>query len=255
MDDAQHAGSDDPSGRRSGTRPVQVWWARLSGAYPGLPGLLDPVERARYEATADPLNRQQFLVGCALSRLVLGRLLGLPPARVPLRRVCPRCGGPHGKAALDPAADLGFSISHSGPTVGLAVCRGAEVGLDVERLEEAPAVGLVAPRILSPAELAVLHTLVPADRPAALLRYWTRKEAVLKALGIGLGLPPSRLEVSAPGAPARVLRWEDRPDVAGELRLTDLEAEGRHPAAVCVTGGTEPAVVEQDAHALLTDAD
>ncbi|MEU0332453.1 4'-phosphopantetheinyl transferase superfamily protein [Streptomyces sp. NPDC006193] len=239
-------------------RPVQVWWAELHGAHQGLRALLDPVESARYEATADPLSRQQFLVGCALTRLVLGRLLGTPAAEVPLRRVCPRCGGPHGKVALDPAAvsgtDLRFSVSHSGPLVGLAVCRGADVGLDVERIEEAPDVDLVAPRILSAAELAVLRSFAPADRPGALLRYWTRKEAVLKALGIGLRLPPLRLEVSAPGAPARVDRWQDRPELVPRLRLADLVVAGRHPAAVCVTGPREAEIAEQDAHALLREA-
>ncbi|MFF8730100.1 4'-phosphopantetheinyl transferase family protein [Streptomyces sp. NPDC015171] len=236
-------------------RPVQVWWARLSEDRTALAGLLDPVERGRHEATADPLNRQQFLVGCALSRLVLGRLLGVPAADVPLRRVCPRCGGPHGRVTLDPAADprgeISFSISHSGPTVGLAVCRGAEVGLDVERVENAPDVDLVAPRVLSAAELAVLRALAPDRRPGALLRYWTRKEAVLKALGIGLRLPPRRLEVSAPDAPARVDGWQDRPELVARLRLTDLLVEGRHPASVCVTGGRKIDLVQNDAHTLL----
>ncbi|AYN40331.1 4'-phosphopantetheinyl transferase superfamily protein [Streptomyces dangxiongensis] len=247
------------TGAQDATRPVQVWWARLSGDRPRLRRLLDPVETARYEATVDPLGRQQFLVGCALSRLVLGRLLGMPAARVPLRRVCPRCGGPHGKPALDPAADppdgLRFSVSHSGPTVGLAVCRGADIGLDVERADDPPDVDLVAPRVLSAAELAVLHALEPADRTAALLRYWTRKEAVLKALGTGLRLPLRRLEVSSPGGPARVERWQDRPALVPDLRLADLVVEEGHPATVCVTGGARPLITQEDAHALLLGAD
>ncbi|MFF1280052.1 4'-phosphopantetheinyl transferase family protein [Streptomyces sp. NPDC058299] len=247
------------TGAGAATRPVQLWWARLPGDPPRLRRLLDPVETARYEATVDPVDRQRFLVGCALSRLVLGRLLGLPAARVPLRRVCPRCGGPHGKPALDPAVDppggLRFSVSHSGPTVGLAVCRGADIGLDVERADDPPDVDLVARHILSAAELAVLHALVPADRAGALLRYWTRKEAVLKALGIGLRLPPRRLEVSPPGEPARIERWQDRPGRVAELRLADLVVEEGHPATVCVTGGARPAITQEDAEALLSAAD
>ncbi|MFF9085880.1 4'-phosphopantetheinyl transferase family protein [Streptomyces sp. NPDC014991] len=247
------------TGAGDATRPVQVWWARLSGDRPRLRRLLDPVESARYEATVNPDNRQQFLLGCALSRLALGRLLGLPAARVPLRRVCPRCGGPHGKPALDPAVDppggLRFSVSHSGPTVGVAVCRGADIGLDVERADDPPDVDLVAPRVLSAAELAVLRGLAPADRTGALLRYWTRKEAVLKALGIGLRLPLRHLEVSPPGAPARVERWQDRPGLVAELRLADLVVAEGQPAAVCVTGGAQPAIARGDAHALLSEAE
>ena len=108
---------------------VEVWWARPGDGHTGLVELLDPVERARYDTTTGgPGTRDRFLVGCALSRLVLGDLLGVPPAEVPLRRECPRCGGPHGKAALSRgAADrVHFSVTHSGDLVGVAVCRGVQ---------------------------------------------------------------------------------------------------------------------------------
>ncbi|MFF3204067.1 4'-phosphopantetheinyl transferase family protein [Streptomyces sp. NPDC002962] len=236
-------------------RPVQVWWARLADAHPDLVGLLDPVERGRYEATADPGNRRRFLAGCAVSRVVLGELLGLRPADVPLRRVCPRCGGPHGKVTLDVPtgsvhADVRFSVSHSGDVIGFAVCRGADVGLDVEDGAGAD-VEKVAPRVLGETELAALHARPAAERPAAFLRYWTRKESVLKAIGVGLRVPLRRLEVSDPKLPPAVLSWPEEMDARQEVRMADTVVDTTHPASVSVTGTTEVTLVPHDTSAML----
>ncbi|MEV1063357.1 4'-phosphopantetheinyl transferase superfamily protein [Streptomyces sp. NPDC050263] len=241
---------------------VQVSWARLGDAHEGLLNLLDPVERGRHDATVDPANRARFLVGCALSRLLLGELLEVSPAEVPLRRACPRCGGPHGKVRLDvrdppdepPPFD--FSVTHSGAIVGVAVCRGGEgarVGLDVEDADGFVDVENAARTALSGTELAALHILAPARRQAAFLRVWTRKEAVLKALGVGLSVPPSGLEVSAPEVPPAVLSWPDRLAAPPGLALADMVVDGVHPAAVAATGMGPGAirVVQRDASPLV----
>ncbi|MFF1438490.1 4'-phosphopantetheinyl transferase family protein [Streptomyces sp. NPDC058295] len=231
--------------------PVQVWWARLEDARTGLLTLLDPVERVRYESTVDPAGRGRFLVGCALSRLVLGELLGLPPADVPLRRVCPRCGGPHGKVHLAPPPPDGppgtppaydfpvaFSVTHSGASVGVAVCRGGEVGLDVEECRGDMDVDSAARVALSDAELAALYARPTPERQPAFLRTWTRKEAVLKALGVGLGVPLRELEVSGPEQSPAVLAWPDRLATRPHMSMADMVVDGMHPAtlAVAVTG-------------------
>ncbi|MER6557605.1 4'-phosphopantetheinyl transferase superfamily protein [Streptomyces sp. NPDC001027] len=229
---------------------VQVAWARLGDAHAGLLALLDPVERGRHDETVPPADRARFLVGCALSRLLLGELLDLPPARVPLRRVCPRCGGPHGKVRLDmpdAAARYDFSVTHSGAVIGVAVSPDAAVGLDVEDVEAPLDVEGAARTALSEAELAALHALSPAERRPAFLRVWTRKEAVLKALGVGLRMPLRGLEVSSAAAPPAVLVWPPPSAVPpashpadprmadlrpSDLRMADLLVDGVHPATV-----------------------
>ncbi|MGX1270044.1 4'-phosphopantetheinyl transferase family protein [Streptomyces phaeoluteigriseus] len=231
---------------------VLVRWARADDARPGLLGLLDAVERARYEATARPGDKARFLVGCALSRLALGELLGLPPAGVPLRRVCPRCGGPHGKVTLalpegSPHADVDFSVTHSGEVIGVAVCRDAAVGLDVEDDAVALDVDAAARTALGDAELSALYARPAAERRTAFLRTWTRKEAVLKALGVGLRVPLRGLEVSAPDTAPAVLAWPEQLGRRPEASLADLTVEGAHTAAVAVlaAGGVRTVVHEQ----------
>ncbi|MEU9604130.1 4'-phosphopantetheinyl transferase superfamily protein [Streptomyces sp. NPDC048057] len=254
-------------------RAVEVRWARVDDGHDRLVRLLDPVERARYAATTDPATARRFLVGCSISRLVLGERLGLPPAEVPLKRVCPRCGGPHGKVALAPSRtppgapplpDVRFSVTHGGDTVGVAFCDGAEVGLDVEEVAQLSGsnidgsgnsnsnggvrnVDVLAPRVLTAAELAALHDRPPAQLPDAFLRYWVRKEAVLKAWGTGLHVPLRQLEVTAPEQPPDVVGWPERPDLPHDVQMIDMVVAGRHPAAVCVIGRGGLALTERDA--------
>jgi 4'-phosphopantetheinyl transferase len=72
--------------------------------------------------------------------------------------------------------------------VACAVTRACEVGIDVENLDRSTNLD-VARRYFAPAEVAYLET-VPEDRqPAVFLRFWTLKEAYVKARGIGLSLP------------------------------------------------------------------
>ncbi|MFE7645612.1 4'-phosphopantetheinyl transferase family protein [Streptomyces phaeoluteigriseus] len=229
---------------------VLVRWARSGDARPGLLGLLDAVERARHEATARPDDKARFLVGCALSRLTLGELLGLPPADVPLRRVCPRCGGPHGKVRLavpagSPYADVDFSVTHSGNVVGVAVCRDAAVGLDVEDDGIGLDVDAAARTALGATELSALYARPAAGRRSAFLRTWTRKEAVLKALGVGLHVPLRELEVSAPDIAPAVLTWPEQLGRRPEASLADLTVEDTHTAAVAVLGAGGVRVVER----------
>ncbi|GAB7108485.1 4'-phosphopantetheinyl transferase superfamily protein [Streptomyces phaeofaciens JCM 4814] len=230
-------------------------WARLGDARDGLLNLLDTVERGRYEATVRPADQGRFLVGCALSRLVLGELLGVPAAQVPLRRVCPRCGGPHGKVRLADMPDTppyDFSVTHSGEVIGVAVCRGAQVGLDVEEGDGAVDVDTAARTALAAPELAALNTLPPTGRKAAFLRTWTRKEAVLKALGVGLGLPLRELRMSAPDTPPAVLTWPPRLTPRPPLpTMADLVVDGSHPASVAVIGAHGLRLVRRDGTALL----
>ncbi|MCQ9134225.1 4'-phosphopantetheinyl transferase superfamily protein [Streptomyces sp. IBSBF 2807] len=227
---------------------MHVWWAGLTDAHPGLLALLDPVERRRHDATAAPADRGRFLVGCALSRLVLGALVGVPAADVPLRRVCPRCGGPHGKVRLEPpphgspwsGPGPDFSVAHSGAVIGVAVCENGRVGLDVEEADVRLDVDPAARVALAASELAALYGRPPAARKAAFLRTWTRKEAVLKALGVGLGAPLRALELSDPGQPPAVLAWPEQLGPRPDMSLTDLLVHGAHPAAVAVTDTTAP---------------
>ena len=105
--------------------------------------------------------------------------------------------GAHGKPYVQGEGAPKVSVSSSGDLAAVALTTAGEVGVDVESVA---AVG----------RRPVADALAPGEVAAsawALAVTWVRKEAVLKATGDGLAVPPSDLVVSAAGQPPRLLAW------------------------------------------------
>ena len=243
------AGAPVPPLRRG---VCQIWWARPEDVRPEHDALLDEGDLRRRARLLRVADRRRLTAAAALARLVLGAHAGCPPARLRIDRRCPRCGEPHGKPRLPAEADLHFSVSHSAGCVGVAVRRGAPVGIDVERVVRWPAPELadVALLALAAEERAVLFGAPTGARAAGFATYWTRKEAAVKATGAGLAEPLDEVVVSAPAAPPRVLRWGD-PRAAPTL--VDLRPPAGYVGALALVDGPAD-VVEADAAPLLRAA-
>ncbi|MEZ7003797.1 4'-phosphopantetheinyl transferase superfamily protein [Streptomyces sp. AD55] len=210
---------------------------------PAVRALLDESERARYAALWAPGDRARFAAGRALAKSVLGRLTGLPAGSLRLSRTCRLCGGPHGGPQLA-GSGYRFSLSHAGDFVVLAVCDRGSPGVDVEQPGRRDFARL-AGRVLSRAEARDFSAL-----PAGLLdwagcRYWTRKEALLKATGHGLSLPMREITVTRPGRAAALLDWTGRYE-ASEFFLADVGAGhiSAGIAALAVHGNPDVEVTE-----------
>lgn len=81
---------------------------------------------------------------------------------------------------------LRFNWSHSRELALVALARGIEPGVDVERIQEQKRTLELAHRFFAPTEALVLTACPESEREAAFLRLWCAKEAVLKALGHGI---------------------------------------------------------------------
>ncbi|WP_338051592.1 4'-phosphopantetheinyl transferase family protein [Pseudonocardia acidicola] len=226
-----------------------VWWARPldPSGQPALVALLDEHERTRLRAFRRSADQARYLAAHALARLVLGVVLDMHPAGVRFDRTC-RCGQQHGKPRLADEPDTpGFSLTHSGDRVGLAVYGAGPVGLDVEHLRPLSDVAGMAAHVCSPAELT---RPLPTDT-ATFLTTWTRKEALLKATGEGLSRPMATITLSPAGNPPRVEEWVGNDAPSGPVWLADLLPAPDHPAAVAGFGEQVPAIREADGNAVL----
>lgn len=135
-----------------------------------------------------PEPQKRSLVSHVALRLVLGELTGAAPESIRFERHCGHCGGAgHGKPYLVRRSDLDFSLSHSGGLALIAAARGRRVGADVERVRARTDVLAIARGSLSARERRTIESLGTHEaRREAFFRCWTRKEAYLKALGVGL---------------------------------------------------------------------
>src|SRR4029077_13081267 len=131
-----------------------------------------------------------------------------------------------GKPALsDESGSNGvkFNASHSDGRLLVAIARGREVGIDVERRRPVADWRGLAGRYFAAAEVAALDRLDEADREQAFFRCWTRKEAYIKAHGLGMSLPLDQFAVSvAAGEPARLLSTAHDPAQLGRWAMCDV---------------------------------
>ncbi|TVT53604.1 4'-phosphopantetheinyl transferase superfamily protein [Amycolatopsis rhizosphaerae] len=212
-----------------------VWWAAPLPGEPRFLALLDPVEQERHRAYRQDIDRRRFLTGRVLAKTILGQHLGLAPADVRFDATCDDCGKPHGKPRL-PGTE--FSISHSGDRIGLAVA-GAPVGLDVESDTRRADDSLIS-YALNETELQALAGLGSTERTAAFFRYWTRKEALMKATGKGLRIPLRSITLDG----GRLAASGDAALDPATTRLADLDPGEGYRGAVAVLTADDLHVTE-----------
>jgi 4'-phosphopantetheinyl transferase len=189
---------------------VHVWWWDLpERTDPDDLALLNTAEYERALRFHAERDAAAFVRTHAGARRAVGALLGIPPRTVDLgRRECPGCGdGSHGPPRVArPPVPLAVSLSRTAGRGVLALRAGTWVGVDVEAVRAVRTESLVE-MVLTDGERRVLAGLDPGDeRDRAFHRCWTRKEAVVKAVGVGLiGTELTELEVHAGEAgPVRV---------------------------------------------------
>jgi 4'-phosphopantetheinyl transferase len=144
--------------------------------------LLSPEEQVRTKSYVVDKPREAFVISRCALRNILGRYLGQSPCDVAI------ANDSNGKPRLA-GDDVHFNLAHSGNLALIAMTRSCEIGVDVERLRSVAHGDEIAARNFHSAELAAISATAEKDRDSVFLRCWTRKEAVLKAIGVGLGYP------------------------------------------------------------------
>lgn len=158
---------------------VHVWLVPANAAG-SVASLLDDAERAQAARFAFDHGRDLYTAAHGGLRVVLGRYLGRPPVALRFEVHA------DGKPALAGDAALRFNLSHSGELAAVAVASGREVGVDVERRRVVHSEAGVARRIMSDEEHARYVALPENERADFLLWVWARKEALVKAAGVGI---------------------------------------------------------------------
>jgi len=206
--------------------PVQVHHIRVTDglAHASLLSADELTQAARFHFQVD---RDRFTAGRGATRWLLGRALGAAPGELTFAE------GTHGKPFVVGATNLHFNRSHSGDWVLIGLATDREVGIDVELVRADIDVLDLGRTVLTAGELAVLAALTGDERRAAFFRVWTRKEAVLKAWGVGLSLDPREVHVGADAEKSRVARGPN--DSLPVLSVEDLWVDPGHAGAVAWT--------------------
>ena len=207
---------------------VHVWSAPLDR--PCDPNLLVESERERASRFKMERIRNQFIAARAQLRIVLGRYLNLPPAEVPIKYEA--SGKP--VLGLNGARDLYFNVSHSETLAVFAATRRGRIGVDIERHKKIANAELLVERFFSPHDSDRFKRLPERERLDAFFRAWTRKEAVLKAIGQGVQSLDQCDVTFRAGEPEAVLRVGADVNAGGKWFLKCWQPEAGYDGAVAV---------------------
>jgi 4'-phosphopantetheinyl transferase len=167
--------------------------------------LLSAEERRRAERFAVEPSRAAYITARAALRRQLGKELSCDADAIAID--VDERGRPFLVDAASDAPD--FNLSHSGALIAIAIARGGRVGVDVEWHGRNRGLRELVPQVMGEREAAYLNRLDGQEFKRAFFDCWTRKEALLKAHGIGIAYP---------------LRSIDIPMVpAGRAQCADLE--------------------------------
>jgi 4'-phosphopantetheinyl transferase len=211
---------------------IHVWaWRNHSSDEPSDPDLstLSEQEVERCLRFRFERDRISFATSHRNTRLILAHYLGISPESL---TITPEPGG---KPRLHGAGTerLRFNLSHCKDIGMLAVAWNTGIGIDVEQPRSVKAG--VAERYFSAAELEELSSFDDDQWLAGFLRCWTRKEALLKAEGVGLQTPLDAFDVSLATKDPRLLAVRPPATFSHPWHLYDISPPSTYTACLAVS--------------------
>ncbi len=186
-------------------KPIYVYWyshPNLVSADSTGNEFLDEAELRHYRSIERPEIAESFAYRRGLLRRILADHTGISAERLTFDT------GVNGKPSLvGDHPELHFNTSQTGNNGLIAISSEGPVGIDVEIIRPLDAAAF-SDKILSPLERIEFSALSSKDRLSTIFRYWTAKEAMIKAVGAGLNLNLLRqISVVQPNMPTEKVNW------------------------------------------------
>lgn len=175
-----------------GARAIHVWSAHIdppASELELLESFLSEDELKRANRFCIASSRNRFIAARGQLRILLARYLATEPEKIDF------VYGDKGKPKLS-AGSLHFNVSHSEDHALYAVSAAGEIGVDIEKVRPVRHLGKIAERFFSATERHELLSLPETKRLRGFFICWTKKEAVIKALGTGIYMPLDSFDVS-----------------------------------------------------------
>jgi 4'-phosphopantetheinyl transferase len=175
---------------------VHVWRASLiqtEGEKKACWSTLSNDERQRADRFHFEKDHFSFVAARGILRQILGYYLDQVPEKIIFGYTS------FGKPYLlnrENEYQINFNISHSGNLGLFAFSLNKEVGVDIELVKENISTAEIVERFFTKNEKMDLQKALADEKIKLFYQFWTRKEAVLKAIGSGVSFPLEKCEVS-----------------------------------------------------------
>lgn len=167
------------------TDTVEIWHGDIAAEhahYQDYWRVLDAVEQAHAGKFNNDVLRKRYVAVRGRLRHVLAETLNQPPDKISIKKA------EHGKPYLADTPELAFNLSHSAGTMVIAVGWNCRLGIDIENYKPRSSLAALADKCFAEEEIAYWNRLSEAEKTAGFYRFWTRKEAFVKATGRGIAL-------------------------------------------------------------------
>ncbi|MEH6824415.1 MAG: 4'-phosphopantetheinyl transferase superfamily protein [Motiliproteus sp.] len=200
--------------------------------------ILSLEERGRAETIRDAQQRRHWIKARAMLRMLLAQQCG--HCAEELRFCLNDWGKPSIAIPCTPSSYIHspyphFNFSHSGKTAVLAMTSMGPLGVDVERIKASTDIDIVARRYFSSTEQQAFNSLPQSQRLRGFYQIWTRKEAYLKAVGVGLSGDLASFDVSQADTGCNLLlAVNGSSQTARHWTLADIEFDNGYVGAVAI---------------------
>jgi 4'-phosphopantetheinyl transferase len=201
---------------------IKIWYGQVKGEdsfYQSYWHVLDDAEKNQANKMHSPLLHKRYVEIHGRTRQLLSKTLNLAPEKITIKKA------EHGKPYLVDYPELAFNLSHSAEKMIMAFAWNCRIGVDIEIIKQrVNVIGLVN-KCFGVEEITYWNQLPDTEKNQVFYRFWTRKEAFVKATGEGILLGLNHCVIN-PENPKEFLRIPNQCGKPSEWHLQDIDLDG-----------------------------
>jgi 4'-phosphopantetheinyl transferase len=202
-----------------GINEVELWHGKIAAgdaSYQAYWRVLDEAEQTQAQKLKNVLLHKRYVESHGRLRNRLGQTLNQSPEKINIKKT------EHGKPYLADYPELAFNLSHTADWLIIAIGWNCQLGVDMEICKPRLNLSGLVNKCFAEEEIACWSQLPETLKNTTFYRYWTRKEAFVKATGHGITLGLDQCVIN-PERPSEFLRVPDRCGKASAWHVLDID--------------------------------
>ena len=212
-----------------GSNEVEIWYGKVTteeAHYQAYWRVLDETEQTQARKFKNELLHKRYVEIHGRLRNLLAQTLNQSPEKIKIKKTG------HGKPYLPDYPELAFNLSHTADRLMIAIGSHCQLGVDIEICKPRTSLSALVDKCFAEEEAAYWANLPEAQKNLEFYRFWTRKEAFVKATGYGISLGLNHCVIN-PDKPTDFLRIPDQCGQATAWHVLDIDlGEGIYSALV-----------------------
>lgn len=200
---------------------VELWHGKVTvedANYQAYWCVLDEAEQNQARKFKNVLLRQRYVEIHGRLRKILAQRLNQSPEKINIKKTG------HGKPYLPEHPELAFNLSHTADRLIIAVGWNCQLGVDIEICKQRINLSGLVDKCFAEEEAGYWSKLPETEKNREFYRFWTRKEAFVKATGHGIALGLNHCVIN-PVNPTEFLRVPDICGQASEWHVLDIDLQ------------------------------